>query len=124
MICATLSNSDCPRGFPRTCCEAQSGTAPTGDKIAQWCRSPVQILLDPTPAFATDVESPFVTLNFKSRLGNDGGQEGEIKHGNGGPQEPRRHRPRVLGNTEEGPRAGCPSPPRMVGSKGLLQRPL
>src|SRR2546426_4732249 len=71
-----------------------------------------------------DVESPFVSLNFKSRLGNDGGQEGVIKHGNGGPQKPGRHRPRVLGNTEEGPRAGCPSPPRMVGSKGLLQRPL
>src|SRR5437016_12857551 len=91
MRCATLSNSDGPRGVPRIVVKGQSGTAPTGDKIAQ-SRSRVQLLLDPTPAFATDVESPFVTLNFKSRLGNDGGQEGETKHGHGGPQKPRRDR--------------------------------
>src|SRR2546428_4582387 len=59
----------------------------------------------------------FVTLNFKSRLGNAGFQDGEIKHGNGGPQKPGRDSPRVLGKPEEGPRARCLGPPRMVGSK-------
>jgi len=81
MICATLSNSDCPRGFHETVVKGQSGTAPSGDKIAQ-SRSPIQIPLDATPAFATDVEYPFVTLSFKSRLGNAGCQGSEAKHGN------------------------------------------
>src|SRR5438445_13219494 len=118
MRCATLSNSDGPRGVPRIVVKGQSGTAPIGDKIAQ-SRSCVQLLLDPTPAFATDVESPFVTLNFKSRLGTDGSKGAQIKHGNGGPQKPRRHSPGVLGNPEERPPAGCPSAPGVVGSKRL-----
>src|SRR5437016_13222914 len=102
MRCATLSNSDGPRGVPRIVVKGQSGTAPTGDKIAQ-SRSRVQLLLDPTPAFATDVESPFVTLNFKSQLANAGSQEGEIKQGNSAPQNPRQHPAGVHGDTEERP---------------------
>src|SRR5881275_2669139 len=89
------------------CCERAIRDCTDRRQVAQ-SRSPVQILLDPTPAFATDVESPFVTLNFKSRLGNPGCQEGEARHGNGRPQKPRRNSPGVLGNPEEGPRAGCP----------------